>query len=291
MFAGSVTDISGPTMEWTPNRLVYEYDPATNRWSKKRPLPLPFHHMAIAVCNEKVYTFGGFVPPPSGLDAWVPIEHAWEYDPAADSWKAIAPLPRKRGAAAATVVNGKIFVVGGGEHPERTRGRQPSAWDPHCSSGLVYQYDPATDRYEQKAAMLIPRNHHRLEAVGGRIYAIGGRVGSSTTRFANMIDLVEEYDPATDSWDPAKARMRYARSSMTSGVRNGLIYIAGGAGAPAVEAYDPAADQWTQVAQMHVARAGIGGAIIGNRFHIVSGRVGTSTGTEPVADHDALQLE
>jgi N-acetylneuraminic acid mutarotase len=221
----------------------------------------------------------------------VPIEHAWEYDPDADSWKAIAPLPTKLGAAAATVVNGKIFVVGGGGHPERATGRTPSAWDPHCSSGLVYQYDPATDRYEQRASMLIPRNHHRMEEVNGRIYVIGGRIGSSTTRFANMIDLVEEYDPATDTWDPAKARMRNARSSMTSGVRDGLIYVAGGAGAPAVEAYDPAADKWTQVAQMRVARQGAGGAIIGNRFHIVSGHVRTSTGSEAVADHDALQLE
>jgi N-acetylneuraminic acid mutarotase len=48
LFAGIVTDIHGRIMEWTPNRLVYEYDPATNRWLKKRPLPLPFHHMAIA---------------------------------------------------------------------------------------------------------------------------------------------------------------------------------------------------------------------------------------------------
>jgi N-acetylneuraminic acid mutarotase len=154
----------------------------------------------------------------------------------------------------------------------------------------VDQYDPATDRYEQKASMFVPRNHQRLEAVNGRIYAMGGRVGSSTTQFANMIDLVEEYDPATDTWNPAKARMLHARSSMASGVDNGLIYVAGGAGAPAVEAYDPAADKWTHVAQMRVARAGTGGAIIGNRFHIVSGRVQTSTGTEAVADHDALQL-
>jgi len=85
--------------------------------------------------------------------------------------------------------------------------------------------------------------------------------------------------------------MKSARSSMTSGVRNGLIYMAGGAGAPAVEAYDPATDKWTQVAQMRVPRQGTGGAIIGNRFHIVTGRVRTATGTEAVGDHDALQLE
>jgi hypothetical protein len=44
---------------------------------------------------------GGFIPPektqiPTG-GAWQPIEDMWEYDPAADSWKALAPMPTKRG--------------------------------------------------------------------------------------------------------------------------------------------------------------------------------------------------
>ena len=44
---------------------------------------------------------------------WNPVNNAWEYDPATDEWKELAPMPTKRGAASAGVANGKIYVTGG----------------------------------------------------------------------------------------------------------------------------------------------------------------------------------
>ena len=81
----------------------YEYDPATDKWTQKKGMPRSAHHAALAAANGKIYVIGGFVPPkdtqiPTG-GAWEPIDDAWEYDPAADSWKSLAPLPTKRGAA------------------------------------------------------------------------------------------------------------------------------------------------------------------------------------------------
>ena len=32
---------------WHPAGLVYEYDPATNQWTKKKPMALPSHHVAF----------------------------------------------------------------------------------------------------------------------------------------------------------------------------------------------------------------------------------------------------
>jgi N-acetylneuraminic acid mutarotase len=95
----------------------YEYDPATDKWTQKKGMPRSAHHAAIATANGKLYVIGGFVPPkdtqiPTG-GAWEPIADVWEYDPAADSWKSLAPLPTKRGAAVAVEVGGKIYVIGG----------------------------------------------------------------------------------------------------------------------------------------------------------------------------------
>ena len=95
----------------------YEYDPATDRWTKKQPMPRPAHHAALAAVNGKIYAFGGFVAPantavPVGA-AWEPIADAWEFNPATDSWKPLAPLPGKRGSAIAAEVGGKIYVIGG----------------------------------------------------------------------------------------------------------------------------------------------------------------------------------
>ena len=75
----------------------YEYDPATDKWTKKTSMPLPAHHAALATYNGKIYVCGGFVAPekspmPIGA-AWQPIDNVWEYDPASDVWKALSPLP------------------------------------------------------------------------------------------------------------------------------------------------------------------------------------------------------
>src|SRR6476660_194730 len=95
----------------------YEYDPATDKWTKKQPMPRPAHHAALAAANGKIYVMGGFVPPadtalPLGA-AWQPIDNAWQYDPVANSWKSLAPLPTKRGSAVAVEVGGKIYTIGG----------------------------------------------------------------------------------------------------------------------------------------------------------------------------------
>ncbi|MGE3978110.1 MAG: kelch repeat-containing protein [Nitrospira sp.] len=76
-------------------------------------MALPAHHVAFTELDGKFYAFGGFVPPESGPPAWVPINNAWEYNPANDSWKALAPMPSKCGSAVAATVNGKIYVIGG----------------------------------------------------------------------------------------------------------------------------------------------------------------------------------
>src|SRR5690349_20110895 len=75
VFAGLV---SAPI--WTPIGLVYEYDPATDHWTKKKPMALPAHHVALTEYHGKIYAFGGFVAPQSGPAAWVPINNSWEYD-------------------------------------------------------------------------------------------------------------------------------------------------------------------------------------------------------------------
>src|SRR4029453_484979 len=95
----------------------YEYDPATDKWTKKKSMPRPAHHAALAAYNGKIYVSGGFIPPeqtqiPTG-GAWQPIDDMWEYDPAADSWKTLAPLPGNRGSAVAVEAGGKIHVIGG----------------------------------------------------------------------------------------------------------------------------------------------------------------------------------
>ena len=63
---------------WKPIGMVYEYDPAGDKWTKKKPMPLASHHVSFTEYKGKIYAFGGFVLPQSGPAAWVPIDNAWE---------------------------------------------------------------------------------------------------------------------------------------------------------------------------------------------------------------------
>lgn len=285
--------------------VVYEYDPAGDTWTKRKPMARPAHHEALAEYRGKIYVFGGFVAPSSGA-GWEPIDNAWEYDPAADSWKALAPLPGKRGAAVAVEVGGKIYVIGGATTVEGSKDVAINGNGPARVLTTNDAYDPATNKWESRSPMSLGRNHAFAGAVGGKIYVIGGRTAHGFITVATNTDIVEEYDPATNSWGGLKAKMPTARSGGGWGTYGGKIYVGGGEVATqqlvgafrALEAYDPATNAWTAMPSMPMPRHGVAGAVIGNRLHLVSGMV-TSAAVGAGADmhlevhtaaHDVLEL-
>lgn len=278
---GKMYVMGGLAPGWKPRGLVFEYDPASDKWTKKKPMPLSSHHLAIVELNGKVYVFGGFVPPQSGPPAWVPIVNAWEYDPANDAWKALAPMPSKRGSAVAAAVGGKIYVIGGGGTSPGSKEPSIHPTKPHLALGTVEEYDPATNSWRARTPMPTPRNHSGIGVVGGKIYVIGGRTGAAFIGVGANSDIVEEYDPVTDAWGPIKARMPTPRSAVAYATYKDRIYIAGGefqderlmAAFWVVEAYHPATNSWTTLPRMSVPRHGLAGAAIGNRLHFVTGEV------------------
>jgi N-acetylneuraminic acid mutarotase len=263
---------------WKPKALVYEYDPAGDKWTKKKPMALPSHHVAFTEYKGKIYAFGGFTLPESGPPAWVPINNAWEYDPANDSWKALAPMPTKRGSPVAVTVGDKIYVIGGATTLPGATAVHPAR--PHFSVSAVEEYDPAANSWRARAPIPTPRNHAVAGVVNGKVYVIGGRVGGAfVSSGSSNVGIVEEYDPATDAWGAPRARMPSARSAMAAGVYNNKIYVTGGEGQDyrsmftwrAFEAYDPASNSWATLPSMPTSRHGLAGAVVGNRLHMVSG--------------------
>jgi len=157
--------------------LVYEYDPAADKWTKKKPMPLPSHHVSFTEHKGKIYAFGGFVLPQSGPPAWVPIDNAWEYDPASDSWRALAPVPTKRGSPVAVSAGERMYVIGGAVAGPGQPAVHPAR--PHTSVGAVEEYDPAANTWRARAPMPTPRNHMVGGAINGKIYVASGRVGAA----------------------------------------------------------------------------------------------------------------
>jgi N-acetylneuraminic acid mutarotase len=271
-----------------PAGVVYEYDPASDTWTRKHDMARPAHHTAQAALGGKIYVFGGFAKSNTDKPGWLPTNDAEAYDPAADTWTALAPMPTPRGAAIAVAYQGKIYVIGGaGMHP----GVKPAplGFEPpsvHRSLPTVEVYDPAANRWAERSPMPTARNHIAAAgAVGGRIYVIGGRIGSVIMNGDN-IDLVESYDPATDSWGALGARMPTARSGGGYGVYHGKIYVGGGEfqlngllGAyRAFEVYDPASNSWQTLPYLPEPRHGCMAAFIGNKLHIVGGTIQSDLG-------------
>jgi len=305
LFAGVANDklyLFGGYVNWGPRGLVYEYDPGTDKWAQKKQMPLPAHHTAIVGHNGKIYVFGGFAKSNTSKIGWLPIDNAWEYDPVQDEWKALPPMPTARGSANAVLYNDRIYVIGGaGMHP----GVKPEtlyAGDPHRSLSTVESFDLNTHTWSTHSPMPTARNHMGAGLIDGKIYTIGGRIGSVFILTASNTDIVEVYDPKTDSWGGTKTRMPTPRSGGAWGVYKGKIYYAGGEYQDsrlvgtfrAFEAYEPATNTWTILPYMPLPRHGVGGAFIGNKFHLVSGDVQSAIGlpfTVSIANHDIYEVK
>ena len=134
---------------------------------------------------------------------------------AGDTWTQKAPLPTARSLLSASVVNGKIYAIGG----------DACAVAPSLST--VEEYDPVTDTWTEKAPMLIPRFCLSTSVVGGKIYAIGGTIRPPE----RVTSDVEEYDPETDTWTK-KSPIPTARQMLATTVVNGKIYANGDMSSP-----------------------------------------------------------
>jgi len=298
---GKLYVFGGLGLGWKPMGMVMEYDPDTDRWTRKRDMPRGLHHVALAEVKGRIYMFGGFTLPEKGEAMWVPVNQAWEYDPKTDVWRSVAPLPAARGSANAIHVNGRIHVIGGAAFPAGLKEEwvHPSRI---IAVGTHEVYDLASNSWTKAADMPTPRNHAAGGAVDNRIYIIGGRIGSVFIPNAFNIDLVEEYDPATDQWR-LRAPMPTQRSATAWGVYGGNIYVAGGeirhrdiwGTYTAVEAFDPRSNSWKRHSPMPMPRHGLAGDFIGSHFHLVSGSVQSGTNAPGLVTntdrHDVLVVD
>ena len=187
------------------------------------------------------------------------------------TWTKKADMRAPRFELSTSVVDGKIYAIGG--LSQRLQG----------SVARLEEYDPATDTWTQKANMPTARGWLSAGAVNGKIYAIGG-----TATLPNRPDpnpdagsTVEEYDPLTDTWRK-KADMPTSRASTGLGVVNGKIYVIGGAPNPdkvlsTVEEYDPATNKWTRKADMPTARGDFSTYVVEGKIYAIGGWNGMRT--------------
>jgi len=184
------------------------------------------------VVDGIIYVIGGVFGTPEDYQTGdIAVLSAVEaYEPATDTWTTKADIPTARFGLAACVVDGRIYVSGGG-----TKWREPA------DVPTVEVYDPATDTWTQASDMPRPKLGHTASVVAGKMYIVGGSNSAifmlleegeiDWDELMELFSIVDVYDPARDTWTMA-ADFPAPSMEHTAPVVDGKIYTIGGKWGP-----------------------------------------------------------
>jgi N-acetylneuraminic acid mutarotase len=107
---GKIYAIGGKIDEKTALSIVEEYDPVTDTWAKKTDMPTARYALSTSVVDGKIYAIGGAV----GIVPAITVLPTLEvYDATTDTWTRKADMPTARVTLSTSVVDGKIYAIGG----------------------------------------------------------------------------------------------------------------------------------------------------------------------------------
>jgi N-acetylneuraminic acid mutarotase len=136
------------------------YDPVSNNWCFKKPMPTPRHVCASVVLNDKLFAIGGV----AGTKRVAAVE---VYDPATDTWTTEPNLRFPRVACAAAVIKDTIFVAGGSTNDVGICADDVEYWKPGQTNWNVLEM-------QSNAKMLDPGEQAFAAELGGVLYVLGG---------------------------------------------------------------------------------------------------------------------
>lgn len=222
--------------------------PIDENWTEAQAMPVPNAGMAMAAVGLRVYQIGGETA--SGIVGNVTV-----YDTVSRMWETGAAKPTAVSEAAAAVLFGEIYVVGG-----RTVDQRPTA--------IVEAYSPANDAWRNIASLPQPIAGGVAVSDGSFLYLFGGWDGSDYLADAYL------YDTEANTWRllPAMATPRaYAAGANVAG----LLYVVGGRddtqALAACEFLDPMALVWEACPEMAQARAGGQAVSLINKLFVFGG--------------------
>jgi N-acetylneuraminic acid mutarotase len=141
------------------------YDPATNTWATRSPMPTTRNHAFSGVVNGKIYVIGGrlgaaHITHSSNTDV---VE---EYDPARDAWGGVkARMPTARSGGGWATYGGRIYVSGGELQNDRL----------HATFRALEAYEPATNRWVILPSMPAALHGNAVAFIGNRLHTVSGK--------------------------------------------------------------------------------------------------------------------
>lgn len=193
---------------------------------------------------------------------WItPVAHATDVSvdvSQINNWTNGTKMPTPRAEVGVTLVDGKIYTVGGEESKIK-------------KSKIVEAYDIESGEWSRVASLPIGMNHVGVSSYNGKIYAVGG------THENGYSDKLFIYDPSDDKWREGNS-MPAARTALTVNFIQGKLYAVGGVDdvhnvVNTNLMYDPITNNWTERAPMPTARHHLTSSVVDGKLYVIGGRL------------------
>ena len=242
------------------SRQVLVLDTFAETWTPVTPeAPVAWTHASVATAAGSIFLLGG-------LDQQLAAHgDAYVLDLGARVWEAMTPMPagEERGAAAVVVYPPFVYLFGG------------SATVGALATNLAIDTSSSgpTRRgvWSALPPLPAPRSHAAAMRMANGTFIVTGGFDGQGKPLADTLELA----PNATAWTATRKPMPTARGGCAYGVVLGELVCAGGeteaAALSVVEGYDPIRDVWMTYPPLPVPRAGIHGAVVGQRLFIPGG--------------------
>jgi len=247
-------------------RPVSIYDTKVEKWSEGAAPPFEIHHFQPVVIEDKIYILGAFT---GGWPNETPIEHVMIYDPKRDNWSAGHTIPkeRRRGAAGASLHNGKVYVSCG-------------LVDGHIGNHQPWldEYNPKTGEWKVLSDAPRTRDHFNSVVAGGKLYLTAGRnTMTDDSPFSRTIGEVDVYDFESKSWSTLPNPIPTRRAGNAAVLYQDEVVVIGGESDTQelahkeVEALNVDSHNWRSLPPLNTGRHGTGAVLFEGGITLASG--------------------
>lgn len=243
-----------------PLTTVEMFDPATNTWTTRAPMPTARAGLAVAAVNGKIYAMAGDAGT-SGTQ--VNLKTVEMYDPVANTWVMKASMNELRQVnATAAVVGLKIFVMGG-------------------FSSKLEVYDTVANSWVYKSAAPFS-NGVGATSADGKVYLANSRTSSEFAR----------YDPMNDAWSSCPPLPRTPECAAST-VINGRIFTVisnppvGFLGI--VCSYDVGSGEWREIKPLTTPQYVPGVCAVAGKIYVIGGTDGSYV-SQVVEESDIIDI-
>ncbi|PAA60750.1 hypothetical protein BOX15_Mlig033334g1, partial [Macrostomum lignano] len=183
----------------------FRYDPRFDAWHELVPMNEARKDFAlVATGNSCLMAIGG-------QDENMVMCTVERLCIATGEWRFLPSLQHAVYCHAAAVCDSRVFVSGG------------QRYDGYCDSLICYE--PDSELWASRAAMLNKRGNHIMECVGSRLFVLGGNV-EDIYGFPVPVTPIESYNSIADQWTLLRCSITIREAG--SCVLDSRIYIAGG---------------------------------------------------------------